>query len=71
VLAAVALALLASGAFIYFVHHISVTIQASEMARAITRTATTEIVAEVDAVRALLSTDNRQAPARRAPVPPG
>lgn len=37
VLAAVVLALLASGAFIYFVHHISVTIQASEMARAITR----------------------------------
>ena len=37
VLGALVLAVLASGAFIYFVHHISSTIQAEDMAEAITR----------------------------------
>lgn len=37
VLGAVALSVLASGAFIFFIHHISVAVQAAEMAQAITR----------------------------------
>lgn len=37
VFGALVMAVLASGAFIFFVHHISATIQASEMAQAITR----------------------------------
>lgn len=61
VLAAVVLAVLASGAFIYFVHHISVTIQASEMARAITH----ETLLSIDRMFA----DQARAPGRCPPAP--